>query len=162
MPARPVRLAIASPDQTVERALRTMLGTRGDRVVVVDDGDQADVVLHDAERPGVEAIEVLLQRTGAVGWVPLRGGVEQLLALVETAAAIGGSMAVGAALSEREEQVLALIAQGLTNQEIADRLFISINSVKTYIRSAYRKVGVGSRSQAVAWGLRNGVVPPAR
>jgi two-component system, NarL family, response regulator LiaR len=162
MPARPVRLAIASPDPTVERALRTMLATRRDRVVVVDDGDQADVVLHDAERPGAEAVEVLLQRTGAVGWVPLRDGVEQLLALVEAAAGIGGSVGDGAVLSEREEQVLALIAQGLTNQQIADRLFISINSVKTYIRSAYRKVGVASRSQAVAWGLRNGVVLQAR
>ncbi len=42
--------------------------------------------------------------------------------------------------------------------ESADRVFISINSVKTYIRSAYRKIGVTSRSQAVAWGLRNGLV----
>ena len=37
--------------------------------------------------------------------------------------------------------MVSLICQGLTNQEIADRAFLSINSIKTYIRSAYRKMG---------------------
>ena len=37
--------------------------------------------------------------------------------------------------------MLALITQGLSNQEIADRSYLSINSVKTYIRTAYRKIG---------------------
>ena len=54
------------------------------------------------------------------------------------------------------DAALALIAQGLSNQEIADRAYISINSVKTYIRTAYRKMGVTTRSQAVLWGVRNG------
>lgn len=156
MPGRPLRLVIASPDQTVEEGLRAMLAPRSDRVVVVAEGD-ADVVLHDADRPGAEDVDALLDRTGAVGWVPLQGGVEQILAMVEAAAGRSGHGYAG--LSDREEQVLALIAQGLTNQEIADRVFVSINSVKTYIRSAYRKIGVSSRSQAVAWGLRNGLTP---
>jgi DNA-binding NarL/FixJ family response regulator len=59
-------------------------------------------------------------------------------------------------LSPRESSVLALVTRGFTNQEIADQLYLSINSVKTYIRSAYRKVGVTSRSQAVAWAIHNG------
>ncbi len=62
-------------------------------------------------------------------------------------------------LSAREAEVLALIAQGLSNQEIADRAFLSINSVKTYIRSAYRKIGVERRTQAVLWATQNGFVP---
>jgi NarL family two-component system response regulator LiaR len=62
-------------------------------------------------------------------------------------------------LSARESEVLALIAQGLSNQEIADRAFLSINSVKTYIRSAYRKIGVERRTQAVLWATRSGFVP---
>lgn len=65
----------------------------------------------------------------------------------------------GHGLSAREAEVLALIAQGLSNQEIADRAFLSINSVKTYIRSAYRKIGVERRTQAVLWATRNGFVP---
>ena len=47
-----------------------------------------------------------------------------------------------AGLSPREAEVLALITRGLSNQEIADRAHVSINSIKTYIRSAYRKIGV--------------------
>ena len=63
-------------------------------------------------------------------------------------------------LSSREAEILALITQGLSNQEVAARAFISMNSVKTYIRSTYRKVGVDNRAQAVAWGLAHGFAPP--
>ncbi|GAB3781965.1 response regulator transcription factor [Nocardioides ungokensis] len=62
-------------------------------------------------------------------------------------------------LSEREAEVLALITQGLSNQEIAERSYLSINSVKTYIRTAYRKIGVTRRSQAVVWGMKHGFEP---
>jgi DNA-binding CsgD family transcriptional regulator len=55
--------------------------------------------------------------------------------------------------------VVALICQGLSNQEIAERAFISINSVKTYIRSAYRKMGVQRRTQAVLWARERGFLP---
>ena len=64
-----------------------------------------------------------------------------------------------AGLSSREAEVLALIAQGLSNQQIAERAYLSINSIKTYIRSAYQKVGVTSRSQAVLWAVDNGFRP---
>jgi NarL family two-component system response regulator LiaR len=64
-----------------------------------------------------------------------------------------------AGLSPREAEVIALITQGLSNQEIAERAFLSINSVKTYIRSAYHKIHVTSRSQAVLWGVDNGFRP---
>jgi NarL family two-component system response regulator LiaR len=62
-------------------------------------------------------------------------------------------------LSPREAEVLALIAHGLSNQEIAERAFVSPNTIKSYIRSAYRKIGVESRTQAVIWALDNGFVP---
>jgi DNA-binding NarL/FixJ family response regulator len=62
-------------------------------------------------------------------------------------------------LSNREAEVLALITQGLSNQEIAERTYLSINSVKTYIRTAYRKIDVSRRSQAVVWGMQNGLAP---
>jgi NarL family two-component system response regulator LiaR len=64
-----------------------------------------------------------------------------------------------AGLSPREAEVVALIARGLSNQEIAERAHVSINSVKSYIRSAYRKIGVERRSQAVLWAVANGFVP---
>ena len=59
-------------------------------------------------------------------------------------------------LSPRQNRILALIAQGLTNDEIAARDFLSMNTVKTYIRSAYQKIGVANRSQAVVWAVQHG------
>ncbi|MGZ4447240.1 MAG: response regulator transcription factor [Nocardioides sp.] len=64
-----------------------------------------------------------------------------------------------AGLTAREAEVLALITQGLSNQEIAQRSYLSINSVKTYIRTAYRKIGVERRAQAVVWGMQHGFEP---
>ncbi len=64
-------------------------------------------------------------------------------------------------LSGRESEILALICQGLSNIEIAQQTYIGINTVKTYIRSAYRKIGATSRSQAVIWGLSHGFEPTA-
>jgi DNA-binding NarL/FixJ family response regulator len=62
-------------------------------------------------------------------------------------------------LSNRESEVLALITQGHSNAEIAKTMFLSPNSIKTYIRSAYRKIGVASRTQAVLWGVDHGFTP---
>jgi NarL family two-component system response regulator LiaR len=59
-------------------------------------------------------------------------------------------------LSQRESEVLTFITRGLSNEEIARRSFLSINTVKSYIRNAYRKIGVESRSQAIVWGYQNG------
>ena len=59
-------------------------------------------------------------------------------------------------LTPREASVIRLITNGLSNEEVALHLNLSINSVKSYIRSTYRKIGAGSRAQAVVWGVRNG------
>ncbi|WP_432479474.1 response regulator transcription factor [Nocardioides sp. GXQ0305] len=67
----------------------------------------------------------------------------------------------GVPLTPREAEIISLITQGLDNFTIARDLCLSINSVKTYIRTAYQKMGVGSRSQAVLWGVRNGYLDPA-
>ncbi|MQW75255.1 DNA-binding response regulator [Nocardioides sp. dk4132] len=60
-------------------------------------------------------------------------------------------------LSPRESEILACISRGMSNQEIAEQSFLSINTVKTHIRSAYRKIGVERRSQAVLWGVSHGL-----
>ena len=60
-------------------------------------------------------------------------------------------------LTDRERETLANIATGRSNDQIAVEMGISLNSVKSYIRSAYRKIGVQSRSQAVLWAVSNGV-----
>lgn len=62
-------------------------------------------------------------------------------------------------LTAREAEVLALIAQGLSNAEIVERTGLSINSIKSYIRTCYRKIDVTTRSRAVLWGLSHGFAP---
>jgi two-component system, NarL family, response regulator LiaR len=64
-------------------------------------------------------------------------------------------------LTPRECEALALVCSGRTNHEIALHMHISPNSLKSYIRAAYRKIGVTTRSQAVLWGIRHGLRPPA-
>ena len=59
-------------------------------------------------------------------------------------------------LSVREADILRLITRGLSNQEIAETAYLSINTVKSYIRSAYRRMGVASRSQAILWAIDRG------
>ncbi|MGA8256833.1 MAG: LuxR C-terminal-related transcriptional regulator [Nocardioides sp.] len=61
-------------------------------------------------------------------------------------------------LTQRECEVMSGIAAGYSNAEIAQHLYLSSNSVKTYIRGAYSKAGVTTRAQAVLWGVRHGFV----
>jgi ATP/maltotriose-dependent transcriptional regulator MalT len=61
-------------------------------------------------------------------------------------------------LSERELEVLALIAAGESNGEIAARLFVSISTVKTHINNLYRKLGARSRTQAIVRARELGIL----
>lgn len=62
-------------------------------------------------------------------------------------------------LTDREAEILALITQGKSNADVATLTFLSPNTVKSYIRTIYRKIDVASRTQAVLWGVRNGFTP---
>ena len=63
-----------------------------------------------------------------------------------------------AGLSERELEVLTLVVEGLSNQEIADRLFVSAETVKTHMRHLMEKLAVSDRTQAAVKALREGLV----
>ena len=62
-------------------------------------------------------------------------------------------------ITDRESEILALITQGKSNAEVAKLTYLSPNTVKSYIRSVYRKIGVDSRTQAVLWGVEHGFTP---
>jgi LuxR family maltose regulon positive regulatory protein len=62
-------------------------------------------------------------------------------------------------LSDREIEILGLIAEGLTNPEIASRLFLSPNTVKAHTRNIYGKLGVHNRTQAVTKSRSLGLLP---
>ena len=65
-------------------------------------------------------------------------------------------------LTPRETEVLGMIASGRSNQDIVEATNLSINSVKSYIRGAYSKIGVTSRSQAVLWAVQHGLLLSAQ
>jgi DNA-binding NarL/FixJ family response regulator len=64
-------------------------------------------------------------------------------------------------LSKREDEVLQLVAEGLTNKEIAKRLILSENTVKVHVTSLFKKLGVNSRAQAVAIAAPQGFLDQA-
>lgn len=59
-------------------------------------------------------------------------------------------------LTEREAEVLGLLAQGMTNKDIAQTLIISVRTVEAHLRNLYGKLGVGSRTEAALWAVKNG------
>ena len=172
------------PDRAVVVETGTSDGPDDHDVIVYDlSGNEADdddnlrhliashtavVAMRDELR--TDDTESLLAR-GVADVVPMDVTAEALLERLERAAA-GRRVAPGAlrarsrdaarlatGLTEREVAILELIAAGFTNDQIAAELFVSINTVKTHVRAAYRRIGAKSRSQAVIWALGQGLGP---
>jgi LuxR family maltose regulon positive regulatory protein len=82
--------------------------------------------------------------------IPARYLAKLLAILAQESAAPSAGEGLSEPLSERELEVLALIAAGKSNGEIASSLFVSLSTVKTHINNLYRKLGARSRTQAIA------------
>ena len=132
-------------------------------VVAMTSFTQADLV-HGALQAGAagyllkdaEADEVAAAiRAACRGEVHLDAAVARQLTRSLTAP---GPRAV-AALTEREREVLLLVARGLSNQEIADALVISERTARTHVSHIMGKLGVASRTQAALWAIREGIAP---
>lgn len=117
--------------------------------------------------PSREDLTARALELGAVGFLPMTAQAEEIVRVLRDAlagvlgadglhsrAAIDQGQPAG--LTERETDVLRLITLGRTNAEIATDLYVSINTVKTYIRSLYRKIDATSRAHAVAWAMQRG------
>ena len=156
----------------VERAaaLAALVREAGHDVVV----DAPEVVLTDAGSavltPGVPVVAIGASDEGAAGVVPEGVSPSVLDAVLRVVAAgltvrtagepRGFASAEEAApvLTAREAEVLAAVGAGLSNKEVARRLDISAHTVKFHLEQAFRKLGAGSRAEAVAKGLRRGVI----
>lgn len=97
-----------------------------------------------AEREAAEARE-LAERSG----LGLLVAAADTIAAPRASRSLRGQSAPAAALTEREEQVLALIEQGLSNRQIGERLFISAKTASVHVSSILRKVGASTRTEAV-------------
>lgn len=109
-------------------------------------------------------------KAGAAGYMSKTvDGVAMMAAIEEVAASRDGESAPSTdesieapwpggreGLSNREAWIVSLIVVGMSNQGIASALYLSMNSVTTSTRSAFSKMGVTSRTQAIAWGIQHG------
>jgi DNA-binding NarL/FixJ family response regulator len=92
--------------------------------------------------------------------------ISEVLSMVLSGVGSGGSGAEQSSgerrrqivLSRREEEVLRLVAEGLTNKEIARQLRVSENTVKTHVTSLFNRLGVDSRARAVAVAANEGLL----
>ncbi|SHN38456.1 LuxR C-terminal-related transcriptional regulator [Cryptosporangium aurantiacum] len=82
--------------------------------------------------------------------LPRVDGAEELRAAFERQQAVPPEPALAEPMTDRESDVLRLLAAGKTNREIAAELFVSVGTVKTHLNNLYRKLGAHSRTQALA------------
>jgi DNA-binding NarL/FixJ family response regulator len=122
--------------------------------VVLYTWDAPTAFLDDVARQAIDAV-ILKTETGA----DLVGALER----VHAGEKLGiESLADDspAALSAREQEVLALIAQGASNRTIAHELYLSVDTVKTHVRNVFQKLGVSNRTQAALEAAKYDVAPP--
>ncbi len=119
-------------------------------------------------------------RAGAVGYLLKKAAAIELVAAIEAAARgepylypsvarllvrdylerAGGGADAPELLSEREREVLGLVAEGRTNREIADALFLSIKTVQTHRAHVMEKLNLRDRAELVHYAMRKGLVTP--
>jgi DNA-binding NarL/FixJ family response regulator len=112
---------------------------------------------------------------GAAGYVPKRASDRELVTAIRQVASgsryvdpeVGAALVVETvstaleALSERERDVLQLLALGYTNQEIGKKLYISVRTVDTHRSHIMRKLGIDTRAELVLFALAHGLIGPA-
>jgi DNA-binding NarL/FixJ family response regulator len=93
---------------------------------------------------------------------PALGGrmLEEFRRLAQMEARLPGEEAT--ALTQREQEVLSQVAEGASDQEIAEALSISIHTVKTHMRNILGKLHLSHRHEAALYALREGLIPPAK
>lgn len=82
--------------------------------------------------------------------------ISKLMARFKSQGAVPAESQPENVLTDREMEVLRLAAKGMSNKDLGEELFISVRTVQAHMRSIFNKLGVGSRSEAVIYGLRKG------
>jgi DNA-binding NarL/FixJ family response regulator len=142
----------------VEATRQVAMASPGTRVVVFTSFSDPERIL-DALDAG--AIGYLLKDAEPEELIEgIRAAVrgESPLAPKAASAVIAARTKVKPELSERESEVLVLIAAGMTNKEIARRMGIAEKTVKAHLTNIFQRIGVRDRTQAVLWAERNGLL----
>jgi DNA-binding NarL/FixJ family response regulator len=143
-PLPPVRIAIAYRDPEVGSALRAVFEQMPGCQIVADGTDATEVAEEVRQQPS----DLLLVDVRA----PQIDGMTDLLDAARQKSSPAGDLSGGHDLTPREREVLGLIAAGLSNRQIAERLVISPRTVKNHVSNIYRHIDVSHRSQAMnAW-----------
>jgi LuxR family transcriptional regulator, maltose regulon positive regulatory protein len=108
---------------------------------------------HGAARQLLDELETILAPAPDPGTLP-----DRLADARRRLAGAAGETAPGEPLSDRELEVLGMLATPLSQREIGDRLYVSLNTVKTHAKRIYRKLEVSGRSQAVARARERGIL----
>jgi two-component system nitrate/nitrite response regulator NarL len=163
-----VLLDIHMPDGDGLQAAAQIRKCAPNVAVIMLTASELDEHLYEAVRLG--AAGYLLKSLDAVELFELLSGVAQGEAamtrtmaarLLKTVAQHAVSSAAGEqALTEREIDVLRLVAQGFSNPHIAQQLNITVNTVKVHLRNILDKLQVDNRTQAAAYAVRSGLLPP--
>lgn len=165
------------PNRSVDVALIDTFGTRDhalDRARrVSEDGLARHVMIYTWDT--VPELRDEVAAHGLAGMVVKSVSAEELVEAIERVAAgevvmidgpptarRSGGFEPPGPLSERETEVLVLLAQGLTNRQIAEALYLSPETVKTYVSRLYAKLGVTNRASAVVWAMERDLGPPMR
>lgn len=150
MSSQPIRVLIADDQRVVREGLTMVLGLLQDIDVVgaASGGAEAAALAEDLRPDDHAVIDPAVQH--------------HLIDAIATAPPAPGRLPSSAfpdGLTPREAEVLSLIAAGLSNTEIAERLVISEGTVKSHINRLLAKIGARDRAQAVAYAYQHGLVP---
>ncbi|MDP9095183.1 MAG: LuxR C-terminal-related transcriptional regulator [Pseudomonadota bacterium] len=153
-----LRVAVAATDPVRAADLAARVALAGHRFV--ETATEADLVLADAEARAPAGVPVL--RLDAQAGLPLSLSPAQLGAAIR-AVAVGLRVALpqrstDALLTPREVEILACLGEGMSNKAIARKLGISAHTVKFHLEAVFTKLAAASRAEAVAKGLRRGLI----
>lgn len=154
------------PDADGATAARDILATAPDTRIVVLTGFADSATIHAALEAGCTGFltkdRAASELVGAVraahaGESPISpDSASMLLPHFGAAPATDGG---GGGLTDREREILAFIAQGLSNQAIANQLFISVNTVRNHVQNLNRKLGASSKLEAASIAQQRGLIP---
>ena len=168
-----IRVLVVDDHKVVRKGLRTFISVNDDLVLVGEAGNGEEAIEQTASLDDESLAQRALQ-AGAIGYLFKDADEDELISAIRLAAegrgvvapeamralvdGSGGDGAYEIQLTERELEILRLLARGLTNPQIADRLVISVSTVNFHVHNVLDKLGAKTRTEAVTIAAREGLI----